>query len=312
MTYAELSTPLTVEHFTSHPAGRFYGLPGSPSAIARHQSAFGTPSPGLFLTGSDAASLGVPGAMFGGLAAASQVLGPPASCASCPSNPARPKRPPRARRRGGRRRRNAPSSSPKPRSRLDLALEFEIDRRSLRSWAICQASGRALRMARLFDRGVDGSAADLLISDRTHGDGSNWVGRGQSRPGDRDRGPFGAYRLESNDRRKVFIATGTGVAPFLAMFDAMAPAGELDKSELYFGCRTPAEDITAAFPRQTRAHNRCVSRAAPPPGGFAGRVTQAIASLDLRSDDTDFYVCGSAAMVADCRDPLARPARPGS
>ena len=35
-TYTELSTPLTVEHFTSHPAGRFYGLPGTPE---RYRSA---------------------------------------------------------------------------------------------------------------------------------------------------------------------------------------------------------------------------------------------------------------------------------
>ena len=43
VTYAELSTPLTVEHFTSHPAGRFYGLPGTPERY--RSAAFGVRTP---------------------------------------------------------------------------------------------------------------------------------------------------------------------------------------------------------------------------------------------------------------------------
>ena len=38
--YSELSTPLTMEDFTSHPAGRFYGLPGTPARY-RMGAAFG-------------------------------------------------------------------------------------------------------------------------------------------------------------------------------------------------------------------------------------------------------------------------------
>jgi len=33
-------------------------------------------------------------------------------------------------------------------------------------------------------------------------------------------------------------------------------------------------------------------------------VTAALASLPFEPTSTDFYVCGSAAMVADCRDVL--------
>src|SRR5271166_3899074 len=81
-------------------------------------------------------------------------------------------------------------------------------------------------------------------------------------------GPLGAYRLERNDHRKVFVATGTGLAPFLSMFEAIAATQELDNAELYFGCRTPDEDITAAFADKPRHTVACVTRAAPPPGGF--------------------------------------------
>jgi len=51
---------------------------------------------------------------------------------------------------------------------------------------------------------------------------------------------------------------------------------------------------------------RCLSREAPPPGGFEGRVSQAIIEQTFDPASTEFYLCGSAAMVGDCRDELER------
>ena len=90
------------------------------------------------------------------------------------------------------------------------------------------------------------------------------------------------------------------------MFNAMTASGELAAAELYFGCRTPAEDITGAFADKPKRTVVCVSRAAPPAGGFAGRVTEALAGLAFDPENTDFYLCGSAAMVADCERLLER------
>lgn len=73
--HCELSTPLTVEHFASHPRGELYGLDHSP---ARYQLALQarTPVPGLYITGADLASAGVAGAAFGGVITAGALLGP--------------------------------------------------------------------------------------------------------------------------------------------------------------------------------------------------------------------------------------------
>ncbi|MGD1016708.1 MAG: NAD(P)/FAD-dependent oxidoreductase, partial [Roseiarcus sp.] len=73
--YSELSTPLTMEDFTSHPSGVFYGLPGTPARYRLDPLSAQTPIAGLYLSGSDVASLGIPGATMGGFAAASKVLG---------------------------------------------------------------------------------------------------------------------------------------------------------------------------------------------------------------------------------------------
>lgn len=61
--YSELSTPLSMEDFTSHPAGAIYGLQGTPKRYAKPLLSKPSPIPGLHLSGSDASSLGVVGAM---------------------------------------------------------------------------------------------------------------------------------------------------------------------------------------------------------------------------------------------------------
>lgn len=71
--HAELSTPLSTRHFTSHQFGEMYGLAHTPARFRLPLRAQ-TDIPGLYLTGSDVATCGVAGALFGGLIAAGAVL----------------------------------------------------------------------------------------------------------------------------------------------------------------------------------------------------------------------------------------------
>lgn len=74
--YSELGTPLTFEHFTAAPSGAIYGYPGTPERYRKSWLAPATPVRNLYLTGSDAGTHGILGALFGGVLAASRVLGP--------------------------------------------------------------------------------------------------------------------------------------------------------------------------------------------------------------------------------------------
>jgi NAD(P)H-flavin reductase len=302
--YSELSTPLTVEHYTSHPQGCFYGLPGTPTRYRAAALAARSPVGGLYLSGSDVASLGIVGAMMGGVAAASKVLGQ-AGFFRIVSHVSRSKP------------LSLAGARPAEKQRAVLVtkaaltpwiwrLEFELDQPvqfvpgqyakvrvapfEWRDYSIAAASGK--RVA-------------FLISNRTHGYGSSFADSVQPGEATEIELPLGSYRLLRNTNRKVFVATGTGLAPFLPMFEEMVKAGELDAAELYFGCRTLAENITEAFAAVPRT-TVCVSRGQAPPGGFQGRVTQALASFRFDPQATDFYICGSAAMVADCRTILER------
>jgi all-trans-retinol 13,14-reductase len=74
--YAELATPLSFEFFTAAPSGTIYGYPATPDRFRKTWLAPKTPIPNLYLTGADAGMLGVMGALMGGVATASTILGP--------------------------------------------------------------------------------------------------------------------------------------------------------------------------------------------------------------------------------------------
>jgi all-trans-retinol 13,14-reductase len=73
--FHELSTPLSVEHFTGHAGGRIYGAPATPERLRDRRYGVRTPIRGLFLAGADAAGLGILGAFMGGTFAAAAALG---------------------------------------------------------------------------------------------------------------------------------------------------------------------------------------------------------------------------------------------
>ena len=73
--YTELSTPVTTRHFMNYGHGEIYGIASTPDRFLMRELGARTPIRGLYLTGQDAASLGVVGALYGGVIAASVVTG---------------------------------------------------------------------------------------------------------------------------------------------------------------------------------------------------------------------------------------------
>ncbi len=72
--HAELSTPVTTRHFANYGQGEIYGIAATPHRFLTRSLGARSPIRGLYLTGQDAASLGVVGALFGGIVCASAVL----------------------------------------------------------------------------------------------------------------------------------------------------------------------------------------------------------------------------------------------
>ena len=70
-----MSTPLTVDTFTGHPHGSVYGVPATPERFRLPYLRVVTPVQNLYLTGADVASLGIVGAMMGGVVTAAHLMG---------------------------------------------------------------------------------------------------------------------------------------------------------------------------------------------------------------------------------------------
>jgi ferredoxin-NADP reductase len=111
-------------------------------------------------------------------------------------------------------------------------------------------------------------------------------------------GPHGHFAFRPSDRPAVFVATGTGSAPFAAMVragarDFLLLHGVRDPEELYYealfrGAATQVVPcLTGRGPKEK-----------PIPDAFFGRVTAYIERKLLRQA-YDFYLCGREEMIRD-------------
>lgn len=111
-------------------------------------------------------------------------------------------------------------------------------------------------------------------------------------------GPHGYFVYQSQERPAIFVATGTGVAPFVAM----ARAGIRDFTLLH-GVATAAELYYAElFSAGALRYVPCVSgdnsASRSPAPVFAGRVT-AYARERIAGGPYDFYLCGRGEMIRE-------------
>jgi all-trans-retinol 13,14-reductase len=301
VTYRELSTPLTVEDYTSHPRGHFYGLPAVPDRYRALRWGPRSPIRGLLLTGQDAGTLGITGALMAGVGAASRALGPLGFFRIM----AAVKGPQRAIPEG--------ESAPEKKRAVvisNAALTPSIRQIKLRvdepfDWLPGQYARLRVADEEWRDYSIassEGKEITLLVSTRTGGKGSAFAALVQPGTVTQIELPLGEFHLQENGRRKIFVATGTGIAPLLPMFRDLRETEGTGRARLYFGSRVNAENIAGSLVRNVPLEViNCVSRETPESGGFAGRVTDALKTLDFDPETVEFYLCGSAAMVTDSR-----------
>ena len=104
----------------------------------------------------------------------------------------------------------------------------------------------------------------------------------------------GFFIYQSLGRRSVFVATGTGIAPFLAFIrngvrDFYCLHGASSESELLY-----RDEIETA----AREYIPCLSLSESDGQFWRGRVT-AYLEKALKKENFDFYLCGKGEMVRD-------------
>ncbi len=128
--------------------------------------------------------------------------------------------------------------------------------------------------------------------------------------------PLGYFTLRHPDRRAVFVATGTGIAPFRSMLLDHLPETE-PRITLLFGARhehgllyrDELEELTKEYP--SFQFLPTVTQPSPAWTGRTGRVQAHLEeALALPTPeeikDVDVYICGLKEMVDDVRQYLKR------
>jgi benzoate/toluate 1,2-dioxygenase reductase subunit len=115
-------------------------------------------------------------------------------------------------------------------------------------------------------------------------------------------GPLGSFYLRAVERPLLFLAGGTGLAPFLAMLEVLARVASQQKVHLIYGVtrdldlvQVEALDAYAAkLPNFSYATVVADADSAHPRKGW---VTQHIPAEALNEGDVDVYLCGPPPMV---------------
>lgn len=120
----------------------------------------------------------------------------------------------------------------------------------------------------------------------------------------------GALIFADTPKRKVMVATGTGVAPFHAMVLDILSRNPTIPLVLYWGQRfeedvywkEELDNIAAAHPNFT--WHQILSRPTPRWQGWKGHVTEYVLAQEKDMQNSEFYLCGNKAMIEEVRAKL--------
>lgn len=124
------------------------------------------------------------------------------------------------------------------------------------------------------------------------------------------KGPYGAFTPRRPFSDSIFVATGTGIAPFRSMLHSELLETTTSKITLIFGVRYVHGLLYhEELKRLTERHKNFTFRPTltqPPPHwtGLTGRVQQHVLDELGERRDVDIYICGLKEMVDDLRAQL--------
>ncbi|KTB95214.1 NADH oxidase [Pseudomonas syringae ICMP 11293] len=144
--------------------------------------------------------------------------------------------------------------------------------------------------------------ASFLIKQVPGGLMSTWLAAASTGEQVSMTGPLGSFYLRAVTRPLLFLAGGTGLAPFLAMLEVLAEQGETQQICLIYGV-TRDQDLVMVDALQAfsdRLPNFSFVTCVADPATVhpcQGYVTQHMSEGALNTGDVDVYLCGPPPMV---------------
>ncbi len=170
---------------------------------------------------------------------------------------------------------------------------------------LCPQAGKVIRRAySIASPPYDKTDLALVIKRVDGGAVTNWFW--DLKVGDRFQvhGPYGKFILpQTVDFEPVFVATGTGIAPFRSMILSLLKNGHTGKISLVFGVRFEnaipyhAEFTELAARHPNLSYIPTLSRPTPSWKGETGYVQTKIAKLFADPAGRKIYICGLGEMI---------------
>ncbi len=125
-------------------------------------------------------------------------------------------------------------------------------------------------------------------------------------------GPSGNFNLINLNKTANFVATGTGIAPFIGMIKKILKNNALSKIRVFFGCLNLDSDFSLIFFKMFLDKKKYpnfelyvvyeyidTQVKITKKNFFKGRVTDIIPNIIKDYKNEDFYLCGHPLMVED-------------
>lgn len=162
-----------------------------------------------------------------------------------------------------------------------------------RQYSVASPSSQYQQINLLFNRVPDGPGSNYMFS-LHEGDPVTF------------QGPNGSFFLQEKPGRDlVFVATGTGIAPFRSMLSTFLEESEAGTLTLYWGLRSQRDlyyqKELGALARRHPNFSFITTLSRPENGwnGSIGRVTSLVESNIASVSNVTFFLCGNGGMIRD-------------
>ena len=169
-----------------------------------------------------------------------------------------------------------------------------------RQYSIASPPSRSQQITLLFNRVPEGPGSSYLFS-LQEGDLLKF------------QGPNGSFYLqEKPERDLLFVATGTGIAPFRSMLYTFLEQPETGTLTLYWGLRSQRDlyyqtDLeTLAQQHSNFSFVTTLSRPEKGWNGSTGRVTNLVENHISSVSNRTFFLCGNGGMIRDTTEIINR------
>jgi NAD(P)H-flavin reductase len=157
---------------------------------------------------------------------------------------------------------------------------------------------------------IHSATVEFLVNTKSGGLGSQCIENMNVGDNYNGLGPLGKFALVESQKPKVFIATGTGLGPFIGMIKQIFNQVPNTSVQLYFGVYSPEYDFSHQFFTEYLNNSSypnfkiitCADSLNPDQttltDTYLGKVTEILPKFVSDFKAYDFYICGNPLMVA--------------